>query len=67
MPKAKTIKGYQASLVKFLSYIDGIPYPSDQVFSQDRLLEIHDTEFVRFVNWQAFHEEAPAVSEYSEV
>jgi hypothetical protein len=60
-PKAKTVRSYKASLVKFLSFLDGTYHPHDYKAMDERLLEIQDTDVVRFLNWETYHEEAPDV------
>jgi hypothetical protein len=61
MPEAKTVQSYKASLVKFLSFLDGTKHPRDYEATDERLLKIQDTDVVRFLNWEAYHEEAPDV------
>jgi hypothetical protein len=59
MPEDKIIRAYKASLVKFLSFPDGTHHPRDCEATDKRLLEIQDTDVVRFLNWEAYHDEAP--------
>jgi hypothetical protein len=59
MPEAKTVRAYKASLVKFLSFMDGMQHSCNYETTDERLLEIQDTYVVRFLNWEAYHEEAP--------
>jgi hypothetical protein len=61
MPEAKTVRAYKASLVKFLSFLYGTKHPREYKVMYERLLEIQDTDVVRFMNWEAYHEEAPDV------
>jgi hypothetical protein len=61
MPEAKTVRAYKASLVKFLSFLDGTKHPGDYEATDERLLEIQDTDVVRFMNWEANHEESPDI------
>jgi hypothetical protein len=58
-PEAKTIPAYKASLVKFLYFLDGTQHPHDYEATEERLLEIQDTDIVQFLNWEVYHEEAP--------
>jgi hypothetical protein len=59
MPEEKTVRAYKASLVKFLSFLDGTQHPRDYEVMDERLMDIQDTDVVRFLNWEAYHEEAP--------
>jgi hypothetical protein len=61
MPEAKTVRAYKTSLVKFLSFLDGTQHLRDYEATDERLLKIQDTDVVRFLNWEAYHEEAPDV------
>jgi hypothetical protein len=61
MPEAKTVRAYKASLVKFISFLGGTKHPGGYEATDERLLKIQDTDVVQFVNWEAYHEEAPDV------
>jgi hypothetical protein len=58
MHEAKTVRAYKASLLKFLSFLDGTQHPRDYKVMDERLLEIQDMGVVRFLNWEPYHEEA---------
>jgi hypothetical protein len=61
MSEAKTVRAYKAIHVKFLSFLDGTKHPRDYEATDERFLKIQDTYVVRFMNWEAYHEEAPDV------
>jgi hypothetical protein len=50
MSEAKTARAYKASLVKFLSFLHDTQHPRDYEVTNKRLLEIQDTDLVRFLN-----------------
>jgi hypothetical protein len=59
MPDAKTIRAYKASLLRLLTFLGGVQHPHGYEAMDERLVEIQDTEVVRLLNWEAFHNEAP--------
>jgi hypothetical protein len=46
VPEAKTFQAYKASLVKFLSFLDGTKHQRDYEATDERLLEIQDMDVV---------------------
>jgi hypothetical protein len=58
MPEVKTARAYKASLAKFLSFLDVTQHPRNYEATDERLLQIQDTDVVRLLNWEAYHEES---------
>jgi integrase len=50
---------YRRILVSFMSFLDKVRYPSAQVFSVERMLEVDDTDVYRFFCMKAYGKEQP--------
>jgi hypothetical protein len=57
---------YYSEIAQFMSFMDGIEYPrndNSHVFPQERLLKITDLDVVSYLNFKAYQQREPLLSQ----